>query len=484
MMSPVNDQMIKIKELKSQIASRTQEASSNRQYPPARISSPSFPGQIGIPIWPSHAHQAWPHLLAAQIITYGSRGMTFSPYGSYWRQMRKICTTELLAPKRVESFRSIREKELSNLVQEIKNSEGSVINLSEKISSLTYGLTSMAAFGGKSGDQEAYSRIMKDVTKVASGFSNADIFPSIGVLQGLTGFRAKLERVHNGMDMILENIVNDHRNKGLGRNEVEGEEDLVDVLLRLQRQSDLEHPLSNSEVKATIMDIFSAGSDTTLTTIDWAMSELVKNPRMMEKAQSEARKVYGGKGYVDEASIDELKYLKSVIKETMRLHAPVPLLLPRECSERCEINGFEIPCKSKVIVNAWAIGRDPNYWVEAERFYPERFHGSSMNYRGSDFQFIPFGAERRICPGIIFGIAGVELSLANFLFHFDWKLPDDAKPEDLDMSESFGLSVKRKQDLLLIPKNSSMLCCCISLLLLNRHDQFMLSILFIGEPQL
>ncbi|XP_028769163.1 cytochrome P450 71D10-like [Neltuma alba] len=388
-----------------------------------------------------------PPLLAAQIIGYGSKGMTFSPYGSYWRQMRRICTTELLAPKRVASFTSIREKELSNLVQEIKNSEGAVINLNEKISSLAYGLISMAAFGRKSEDQEAYSNMMKDASKAASGFSISDIFPSIGFLQGLTGFRAKLERLHKGMDRILENIVRDHRNKEVG----EGKEDLVDVLLRLQKQSDLDHPLSNTVIKATILDIFSAGSNTTLKTIDWAMAELMKNPRIMEKAQSEVRKVYGRKGYVDEASTDELKYLKAVIKETLRLHAPAPLLLPRECSERCEINGFEIPAKSKVIVNAWAIGRDPNYWVEAERFYPERFLESSVNYKGSDFEFIPFGAGRRICPGMAFATASVELSLANLLFHFDWKLPDDTKPEDLDMSESFGLSVKRKQDLLLIP---------------------------------
>ncbi|KAF7815926.1 cytochrome P450 71D10 [Senna tora] len=394
-----------------------------------------------------------PHVLAAHVITYGSKGMSFSPYGSYWRQMRKICTMELLAPKRVESFRSIREDELSNLVKEMKKSEGVVVNLSEKIRSLAYGLTSRAAFGGKSKDQAAYSEMMKDVSKVASGFSLVDLFPSISVLQGLTGFRAKVERLHREMDRILENVVRDHREKGLKRKEGfdEGEEDLVDVLLRLQRQGDLEHPLSDSVVKATILDIFSAGSDTAFTTIEWAMSELMKNLRAMKKAQSEIRKVYGTKGHVDESSIDELKYLKCVIKETLRLHPPIPLLLPRECSERCEINGFEIPLKSKVIVNAWAIGRDPDHWIEADRFYPERFLDSSVHYKGGDFEFIPFGAGRRICPGITFGVAGIELSLANFLFHFDWKMPYGNEPEELDMSESFGLSVKRKQDLMLIP---------------------------------
>ncbi|KAG5053443.1 hypothetical protein JHK87_005641 [Glycine soja] len=395
-----------------------------------------------------------PYVLAADVITYGSKGMTFSPQGTYWRQMRKICTMELLAPKRVDSFRSIREQELSIFVKEMSLSEGSPINLSEKISSLAYGLISRIAFGKKSKDQEAYIKFMKGVTDTVSGFSLADLYPSIGLLQVLTGIRPRVEKIRRGMDRIIDNIVRDHRDKNSDTQPVVGEEngeDLVDVLLRLQKNGNLQHPLSDTVVKATIMDIFSAGSETTSTTMEWAMSELVKNPRMMEKAQIEVRRVFDPKGYVDETSIHELKYLRSVIKETLRLHTPVPLLLPRECSERCEINGYEIPAKSKVIVNAWAIGRDPNYWIEAEKFSPERFIDCSIDYKGGEFQFIPFGAGRRICPGINLGIVNVEFSLANLLFHFDWKMAPGNSPQELDMTESFGLSLKRKQDLQLIP---------------------------------
>ncbi|TKY57382.1 steroid 17alpha-monooxygenase or 17alpha-hydroxyprogesterone aldolase [Spatholobus suberectus] len=343
-----------------------------------------------------------PHVLAADVITYGSKGMSFSPHGTYWRQMRKICTMELLAPKRVDSFRSIREQELSNVVKEISLSEGSPINLSEKINSLAYGLTSRIAFGKESKDQKAYMELTKGVIETVAGFSVADLYPSIGLLQVLTGIRSKVEKIHRGMDRILENIVRDHGDKNLDTQAVgeENGEDLVDVLLRLQKNGGLQHPLSDSVVKATILDIFSAGSESSSTTMEWVMSELVKNPRVMEKVQIEVRRVFDGKGYVDETSIHELKYLRSVVKETLRLHPPAPLLLPRECSERCEINGYEIPAKSKVIVNAWAIGRDPNYWIEAEKFYPERFLDSSVDYKGAEFELIPFGAGRRICPGI------------------------------------------------------------------------------------
>ncbi|XP_028789560.1 cytochrome P450 71D9 [Neltuma alba] len=393
-----------------------------------------------------------PFVLAADIITYGSKSMSFSPYGSYWRQMRKISTSELLTPKRVESFRPIREEEVSELVKEIALSEVSVINLTKKINSMAYAMTARIAFGAKSKDQEAYIGLMKETLKLVGGFSLADLYPSIGVLQVLTGLRSKAEKVHREMDRILGSIVSDHQGRDAQTEKnYEKEEDIVDILLKLQKQNNPEHPLSDEMIKATILDIFSAGSGTSSKTIEWAMAELIKNPREMEKAQSEVRKVYEGKGSVDEASIHELKYLKSVIKETLRLHPPVPLLLPRECRERCEINGYEILPKSKVMVNVWAIGRNPEYWFESEKFYPERFVDRSVDFKGADFQLIPFGAGRRMCPGVTFGVANVELSLANLLFHFDWKMPNGENPEDLDMSESFGMSVKKKYDLELIP---------------------------------
>lgn len=171
----------------------------------------------------------------------------------------------------------------------------------------------------------------------------------------------------------------------------------------------------------------------------------------MEKAQAEVRKVLQGQDKIEEKDMDKLNYMKCVIKETFRLHPPTPLLVPRESRERCEINGYEIPIKTKVLINVWAIGRDPESWSNAESFEPERFEGSSIEFKGMDFKFIPFGAGRRICPGMSFGIADVELPLAQLLYHFDWKLANGIKPQEIDMSEAFGAAVRRKNDLYLIP---------------------------------
>lgn len=201
--------------------------------------------------------------------------------------------------------------------------------------------------------------------------------------------------------------------------------------------------------------MFVAGSDSTSAVIEWAISEMLRNPRVMTRAQEEVRKVFGGnKGYTGETDLQELKFLKAVIKETLRLHPPFPLLLPRECRETCEIKGYTIPAGSKVIINAWAIGRDPEYRGdegEAEKFCPERFLDSPIDYKGSNMEFIPFGAGRRMCPGISFGMSSIEITLAHLLYHYDWELPSGTTKEDLEMTEALGSSSRRKTDLILVP---------------------------------
>lgn len=195
------------------------------------------------------------------------------------------------------------------------------------------------------------------------------------------------------------------------------------------------------------------GTETSSTTIEWAMTELIRNPESMKMVQAEIRRVVSdNKGYINETTIENLKYLKAVIKETLRLHPPAPFLIPRECTQTCEINGYTIPVGTQVIVNAWAIGRDPDYWSFSEKFLPDRFLNLSIDYKGFNFEYIPFGSGKRICPGMLFGMAMVELILAQLLYHFDWELPPGTTPESLDMSETFGTTMRRKTHLILIPK--------------------------------
>ncbi|KAJ9693761.1 hypothetical protein PVL29_009630 [Vitis rotundifolia] len=393
-----------------------------------------------------------PHLLATRIATYDSTDVAFSPYGDYWRQLRKICVIELLSAKRVKSFQVIRKEEISKLIRIINSSSRFPINLRDRISAFTYSVISRAALGKECKDHDPLTTALGEITRLASGFCLADLYPSVKWIPLVSGVRQKLEKVQQRIDGILQIVVDEHRERmKTTTGKLEEEKDLVDVLLKLQQDGDLELPLTDDNIKAVILDIFGGGGDTVLTAVEWAMAEMMKNPEVMKKAQAEVRRVFDGKGDVDETGIDELKFLKAVVSETLRLHPPFPLLLPRECREKCKINGYEVPVKTRVVINAWAIGRHTDYWTEAERFYPERFLDSSIDYKGADFGFIPFGSGRRICPGILFGIPVIELPLAQLLFHFDWKLPNGMRPEDLDMTEVHGLGVRKKHNLHLIP---------------------------------
>ena len=203
----------------------------------------------------------------------------------------------------------------------------------------------------------------------------------------------------------------------------------------------------------TMQDMFAGGTETASTTMEWALAELIKNPKEMAKVQEEVRtKMQVG----DNNVVGQLSYLKLVVKETLRLHMPAPLLVPRVCKEQCRLGGYTIPAGSRVVINTWAMGRDPSYWEDAESFRPERFLDRNVDFKGTSFEFLPFGAGRRICPGIEFGLATIELCLAQLLLYFDWKLPGAMEPEDLDMSETSvgALSVYRKEPLRLIATTS------------------------------
>lgn len=191
--------------------------------------------------------------------------------------------------------------------------------------------------------------------------------------------------------------------------------------------------------------------DTSATAIEWTLSELIKHPRVMKKVQKELEEKIGMDRMVEESDLEGLEYLHMVIKEAFRLHPVAPLLLPHESMEDCTIDGFLIPQKTRVLVNVWAIGRDQSAWTDANKFIPERFAGSNIDVRGRDFQLLPFGAGRRGCPGMHLGLTMVRLIVAQLVHCFDWELPNNMLPEELDMTEAFGLATPRANHLCATP---------------------------------
>nr|XP_043613232.1 premnaspirodiene oxygenase-like isoform X2 [Erigeron canadensis] len=377
-----------------------------------------------------------PKILGAEIIGYNYTGIVFTPYGEYWRQMRKICILELLSDKKVRSFESIRDEESWSLIESIgirgKTTSlppygSETINISEKIFSMMNAIAVRVSIGSKCKDQEKLLALIEEIISVSGGFDASDVFPSVKVLHLVADHQQ-----HNATGLSDQN------------------EDLLDVLLRIKDDGGLHFPLTSDNVKAVLLDMFVAGTDTSSVTIEWAMLELMKNPRVMVKAQAELRHVAKGKKKIHESDIQQLDYLKLVIKETLRLHPPAPLLI-RQSQEKCDIGGYHIVAGTKVIINAWKIGCDADHWSDPESFDPERFNETSVNLVGTDFEFLPFGAGRRICPGMTLGLANVELPLARLLYHFNWELPSGVQPEDLDTSEKYGATLNLKHNLHLVP---------------------------------
>lgn len=387
-----------------------------------------------------------PESIASKILWYDYTDIAFSAYNDYWRQMRKICIVELLSTKNVKSYGYIRRDEAARLMNSLHASSGRPVDLTDKIFTFNSTITCRAAFGNVTADREALIDLFKVAVSMAGGFELADLFPSWKPLHLFSWNKHRLLRMRSKLDAILDRIVAEHNFKQNGEF---GGEDIVDVLLRMQRAGELKFPITTDNIKAVIFDMFVAGTETSSTTTVWAMSELIKNPAAMEKAQAEVREAFKGKATVEESDVQELKYMKLVIKETFRLHPPIPLL-PRQSREECKAGGYSIPVKTKVMFNIWSMGRDPLYWDEPDIFRPERFQNNPKDFIGNDFEYIPFGAGRRICPGLNFGLANIELPLAKMLYHFDWKMAT-GMGSDLDMSEGEGLTVSRKNPLVIVP---------------------------------
>ncbi|CAO2168645.1 unnamed protein product [Urochloa humidicola] len=388
-----------------------------------------------------------PILMFSEIFCYGALDIGFTPYGPYWRTVRKLCTVELLNPKIVRQLAPIRDIETLSLITKIQaaGQSGKPVNLAKLLLSCSTTIVAKAAFGRACSNKlrEQFLSMMDVGLKISGGFTIGDLFPSLWFIDVVTGLRRRMWRAHQQLDTIYDKIIAQCR--------AEQGDSLLSVLLRIRDEGKIEVPFDTINIKAIIADMFVGGTETTSSSVEWVMSELMKNPKAMAKAQVEVRRVFDDKLPQDhESMMDELHYTRMVIKESMRLNPVVPLLIPHLCQETCDIGGFEVTKGTRVIINAWAMARSPEYWHDAEKFKPERFEDSTIDYKGSRVEYLPFGAGRRRCPGDIFGLAVLELMVARLLYYIDWSLPSGMRPNEIDMDMSVGVSSRRKNQLHLV----------------------------------
>ncbi|CAI8618189.1 unnamed protein product [Vicia faba] len=293
-------------------------------------------------------------------------------------------------------------------------------------------------------------QVLSEFMELLGTICIGDYIPWLDWLGKVNGVYRKTEKVAKYLDEFIEEVIEDHISRRSDEDVGVGDNDFVDVLLSVQKTNAIGFPVDRTTIKALILDMLFDGSDTTYTVLEWAMTELLRHQTVMHKLQDEVRTVVGDKTRVAEEDLVNMNFLKAVIKETLRLHLSVPLLVSRRCMEDIKLDGYDIAVGTQVIVNAWAIARDPSSWEEPLEFKPERFMNSSIDFKGLDFELIPFGAGRRGCPGMSFAIALNELVLANLVCQFDWKLPDGVAGKDLDMSETVGITCHRKYPLLAV----------------------------------
>nr|ALI16104.1 cytochrome P450 [Lotus japonicus] len=390
---------------------------------------------------------------ASKYICYDSKGIIFTEYNSYWRNMMKLCMFELLNMPKVQSFAPLRREEVGLFVESLKKSAASreVVNVSEKIGDVVEN-TVHRMIWGKFDDKFGVKQLARDVLLLMGVLDLGDYIPWVGAFD-LQGLVRRFKKAHKKFDEVLEIIIKDHEASARLTDQKSVQSiDFVDILLSHMHQSKDKHAITKTNIKAILLDIIIGAVDTTIMSVDWNMAELIRHPRVMKKLQDELKNVVGMGRMVEEADLPKLPYLDMVMKETFRLHPPAPLLPPRECTEDITINGYFIAKKSRVLVNSWTLGRDPKMWSDNfEDFYPERFHNTDIDSHGHNYQFLPFGSGRRRCPGMLLGLTTVPFLLAQLVHCFNWELPPGVSTDDMDMTEEFGLTTPRTQNLLAIP---------------------------------
>ncbi|XP_074587849.1 cytochrome P450 93A3-like [Curcuma longa] len=400
------------------------------------------------------AFSSRPMSKAVGYLTYGASGIAFAPYGPYWKYMKKLCMSELLGARTLDLLLPIRRDEVVALVRTLydMSKEGrTTVDMGGELVRLTNNvicrMTMSRRCSGTEGDLEEVRKIVAGVAELFGKFNLADY---IGICKDwdLQGLDKRIEDIHRRFDSMMERILKEK--EASRRKQGGGMKDLLDTLLDISEDASAEVRLSRHDIKAFLLDMFVGGTDTSAITMEWALAELINHPNILRKARDEIEAVVGKKRLVAESDLANLPYLQAIVKETMRLHPTVPLII-RQSSRVCKIKGYDVPANTTVFVNMWAIGKDPKQWSEPLEFQPERFTevgGHNVDVRGQHFELIPFGSGRRICPGTSLALQLVQSALGALIQCFDWEAEGGGT---VDMAEGLGLTVPRAKPLVCTP---------------------------------
>nr|AHX24369.1 CYP76A26-like protein [Vinca minor] len=395
---------------------------------------------------------------------FNSSSLGMNTYGGHWRVLRRLCSMEFLVNKRMNETTDLRRRIEDNMVRWIEEdslaskSQGGTgaVQLSRFLFLMAFNLVgnlmlSRDLLDNKDPESREFFDSMNEILELAGTPNIADFLPFLKKLDPLGLKKRMIDNMTRTMKISSKFVQERLDNRKAGKfNE---KKDFLDVMLEYRGDGkDGPDQFTEQHVNIVIMEMFFAGSETTSISIEWGFTELLRNPNAFKKVREEIDRVVGINRMVEESDMENLPYLQAVVKETLRLHPALPMLLPRNTMEDTEYMGYLVPKGTQVFVNAWAIGRDAEYWEDPLSFKPERFQNSSVEYKGQHFELIPFGSGRRICVGFPLAHRVVHLTLATLVQAFDWDLGVGVKPQDIDLEERLGLTLRKKNPLKVIPK--------------------------------
>ncbi|KAK1317089.1 Isoflavone 2'-hydroxylase [Acorus calamus] len=393
-----------------------------------------------------------PRFLSAKILGYNYTVQGAAPYGDHWRNIRRFTTVGVFSTARVNSFSPIRSAEVRSIVKSFFSSRSidggfTKVELKSVFFDLAFNVVMEMISGkkfhgegatGSHEEVEEFREIVEESFRFAGASNLGDFMP---ILNWVMGLEKRLLRLHKRRDAFFEKLIEEHRLKrksGDVSEGVEKRETIIDVMLTLQ-ESDAEY-YTDTIIKGVIASLLTAGTDTTAVTTEWALSHLLNNPETLKKAKDEIDMVVGHDHMLEESSLPKLPYLHDIISETLRLCPAGPLLVPHESREECTVGGYYVPPETMLLVNAWAIHRDPSLWEEPTNFKPERFQGGAAE----GYKMIPFGSGRRRCPGEGLAMRLLGLTLGTLIQCFEWKRIGE---EEVDMMEGPGLTMPKDKPL-------------------------------------
>lgn len=392
-----------------------------------------------------------PRFSGTEHLGYDCTVLGLNPYDRRCRNLRRICTSQLLSTSRVESSQNIRREEVSKLVSAlfeigIKDEASSIVDVRSMMIDLIFAIIVRSMLLDKSymssgaEDMEELKGMIHTHFQLLGAFNVGDYIPFLRWLD-LQGCERAMKKYSRRRDEILQRVIDKYR---LCMEEETGET-LMDALVHLADKAQ-DFCGDDTIVKGTFMSMLLGAVDTTSNTIEWAISSLLQRPEVLKRAQEELDAVVGRERVLEESDLPNLKYLEAIVKETLRLYPAGPLLLPHMAKCACTVGGFHVPANTRLFVNVWAIHRDPAVWERPLEFEPERFMNcSSPDVTGHDFTYMPFGYGRRNCPGMWFAMRMLKFTVGKLLHSFDWSIPNG--DEGVDMSEARAVTLSKESPL-------------------------------------